>query len=166
MSFKLKSYILFFVFIGCELTSCSKHEDLDTITFPSSLEVLVGEDIFRETQEARIVHYIDFGCSDCFSELSDWKTFISEYNLKDRDVIFIIKTDDSKFSEYIIKERIGLSNTFIWDRKDDFFSENIKSYDKSLYTFLLNKKNKILKRGNPINSSSLRNRYAEIINGT
>jgi hypothetical protein len=114
----------------------------------------------------KIVVYADsLNCIDCDLNLIEWKQHIREIQKRDLNVCFLFILNINYL--YDIKKIMQRDNFHysIWFDKDKYFAKlNNFPEDVKFITFLLNKENKILLTGNPINNSNNWNFYINTIN--
>ena len=95
--------------------------------------------------EFKILHYIDtIGCTNCHLQLFDWKLYMKELKSSSIDIALIFVVFTKNYEEFEIIQR---NNHFFYP----------------LHTFLLDRNNKVLAIGNPINNESIRNIFDKII---
>lgn len=78
------------------------------------------------------------------------------------DVVFVINTVDSvEIKSLFEKEKMTVPLFF--DHKNAFFVKNKIPKENNLHTFLLDKNNRVVLIGSPINNEKMWNLYKEVI---
>lgn len=117
----------------------------------------------NNTSGFKVVTFINTGCSECIKKMDEWKNFLFKNNFFHVKVEFIAQgVPDEYFKEYVKKD--NKLNFYIYlDTTDDFlYKQNLTQYFQN--TFLLDKYNKILMVGDPIDNERIYNFYRFIIN--
>ena len=61
--------------------SCSTNIKRPSLDIPRDLVDPKGESVYYGLEEKNIVHFVNFGCSDCFMELKQWQNFLDSLNV-------------------------------------------------------------------------------------
>ena len=118
--------------------------------------------------EIMIVSYINQSeATSCMLHLHDWEKFISYIDsLTGKQVrCALVANPKNKYEFVDILEKYGFKHPIYIDEKDDFNRANHFPSKMSFHTFLVDKNNKVIFIGNPINSSGVRDSYIKIITG-
>jgi hypothetical protein len=112
----------------------------------------------------KIFTYIDsIGCSSCQLGLYEWKLLIDSCRLQPIDIGFIFAVHSSDFKRF--NEEVRLDNfdyPIIYDEHNYF--EKLNKFPSAPYrTFLLDKDNKVILIGSPINNPQLWELYKNVI---
>lgn len=140
------------------------------IYFPKDTEFTIyGDsivDLNIEDAKYKIVHYVDStGCTTCKIDFDKWKAFIGEF--ADNDSVRFVFYIHAKQKREV---KIALKNTrfdypVCLDYEDIFNKTNdLPLYDQ-FQTLLLDKDNKVVCVGNPVQNGNVKELYLNIING-
>ena len=125
-------------------------------------KVKVSENCFK------VVNYIDsVGCTPCRLNLTKWKEFIHDLNQVSIDSTLVLMiVSDSRFN---VVYQISMWDKFTYpiyiDVADSLNRLNHFSSDERFQTLLLDKDNKVVAIGNPINNPKVKELYLKIIQG-
>lgn len=114
----------------------------------------------------KVVSYIDTtGCVSCQLKLADWQQFINEVDAASSTHIPFIFYLFSKNVEDLLVDfrREAFDYPVCLDEKDEFNRLNKLAKSRVLRTFLLNKENKIVAIGNPIENSNVKRIYLKLL---
>lgn len=137
------------------------------IVFPDSMRLAGGGVFVKEPSDFTIVAYYDsVGCTGCRMKLPYWNEFMNSIDSVnegyDIQLILIINADnDAKISELINKS--GYEHILLVDEKDSFNKANGLAEDYNLRAFLLDRDDRILAIGNPVDNVPLGKVYRDII---
>ena len=116
----------------------------------------------------KIVTYIDsVGCTDCKLQLYRWKELIKEVDsLTNGNVpfLFYFHPKDMKELRYLTR-RNGFTYPVCFDEKDDFNRLNRFPGEMMFQTFLLDKENRVVALGNPVQNPKVKELYLNLIKG-
>ena len=142
------------------------------IRFPEhSVFTVQGKDTvdfaFRDA-DYKVVSYIDsIGCTDCKLKLDRWKEFMEEVQKQsDKKVsfLFFFHSKDKKELRFLTRQ-----SDFIYpvcfDEKDDFNRLNRFPSEMMFQTFLLDKENRVIALGNPVQNPKVKELYLNLIKG-
>ncbi len=175
---KIRIFIISLIFI---LTSCRNQNQLSLlvkewqgkeIIFPSDL---VFTKYAKDTidykipkSDLKIVLYIDsMGCTNCKLKLAKWRMLIGEVNsLASQKVpfVFIFQPKELKNLYYLLR-RDGIKEPVCIDENNKFQKLNNPPKNLNFSCFLLDKYNRVLCIGNPINNLKIRSLYLSVITG-
>ena len=116
----------------------------------------------------KVVNYIDsVGCTPCRLNLTKWKEFIHDLNQVSIDSTLVLMiVSDSRFN---VVYQISMWDKFTYpiyiDVADSLNRLNHFSSDERFQTLLLDKDNKVVAIGNPINNPKVKELYFKIIQG-
>ena len=116
----------------------------------------------------KVVNYIDsVGCTPCRLNLTKWKEFIHDLNQVSIDSTLVLMiVSDSRFN---VVYQISMWDKFTYpiyiDVADSLNRLNHFSSDERFQTLLLDKDNKVVAIGNPINNPKVKELYLKIIQG-
>ena len=116
----------------------------------------------------KVVNYIDsMGCTPCRLNLTKWKEFIHDLNQVSIDSTLVLMiVSDSRFN---VVYQISMWDKFTYpiyiDVADSLNRLNHFSSDERFQTLLLDKDNKVVAIGNPINNPKVKELYLKIIQG-
>ena len=115
-----------------------------------------------------IVTYIDsMGCTSCKLQLHRWKELVKEVDsLTNGDVpfLFYFHPKDIKELRYLTR-RDAFAYPVCFDEKDDFNRLNRFPSEMMFQTFLLDKENRVIALGNPIQNPKVKELYLNLIKG-
>lgn len=112
----------------------------------------------------KIFTYIDsIGCTSCQLKLFEWKTLIDSCRLQQIDVGFIFAVHSSNYKQFTGEVRFNdFDHPIIYDDHNRF--DKLNHFPPTPYrTFLLDKNNKVLLIGSPINNPEMWQLYKKII---
>ena len=142
------------------------------ILFPkNSVFTIRGKDTvdFAFTQsDYKLVTYVDTaGCTTCELKLAEWQRFMNEVDSTSSThtpFVFFLYPKDTKdlLMEF---RREAFDYPVCLDMKDEFNQLNKLAETKPLRTFLLDKENKIIAIGNPIDNPNVKKLYLKILTG-
>lgn len=114
----------------------------------------------------KIVTYIDsIGCTKCKMKLSYWKKFIQEIDsLNNTKVLFFIHSNKRDEMRLILRQE-SFDYPVCVDLLDSFNILNNFPNKVEFQTVLLNRYNRVVAIGNPINNQKIRELYMNIISG-
>jgi len=142
------------------------------ILFPkNSVFTIRGKDTIDFALNAsnyKIVSYIDTaGCTTCQLKLAEWQRFMEEVDAASpthTPFIFYLYPKDVK--DLLIEfRREAFDYPVCLDEKNDFNRLNKLAESKALRTFLLDKENKIVAIGNPIENPNVKKFYLKLLTG-
>ena len=167
--------VIFVLILSCQSKTQKIKTQLEqfigkTIVFPDSMTIIKLDTIntilpYYQEAEFTISTAIDGACGVCVDQLNDWKTFIqSNATILDKKVkiLFFIESYDFDTFEYLTKD-IDFSYPLIFDPKELYIWNNKLPQDKRFQTFLLDKNNKILLIGSPIDNNKISELYKKTI---
>ena len=118
--------------------------------------------------EYKIVTYIDsVGCTSCKLQLHRWKELVKEVDsLTNGNVpfLFYFHPKDMKELRYLTR-RDGFAYPVSFDEKDDFNRLNHFPSEMKFQTFLLDKENRVIALGNPVQNPKVKELYLNLIKG-
>lgn len=108
----------------------------------------------------KLVVYINGECGACAQQLTDWSRFVTEFTKEgDIEVLFYIKAMDS-YAIVPHLRRIDFKYPFFIDPKDDLlYLNHISQKTPLLHTFLLDRDNRMVLVGPPLNNPKLMELY-------
>jgi hypothetical protein len=115
-------------------------------------------------KQYKILTYADsIGCQVCQMRLQDWRGVIQLCHQKQIDVGFIFVVHASKFRKFEAEVvQYLFEHPIIYDYNNDF--DRLNNFLPAPYrTFLLDKDNKVLLIGSPINNPEMWEKYLNII---
>lgn len=118
--------------------------------------------------EYMILNYVDStGCMSCKLQLPEWLEFIYSVDSISHGTVPFVLVFQSKAKEDLIHffKKSGFDYPVYIDEKHHFGQLNHFSSDMQLQTFLLNKYNKVIAVGNPIQNPQIKELYMNIIQG-
>lgn len=142
------------------------------ILFPkNSIFTIQGKDTIDfalNVSDYKIVSYIDTaGCTTCQLKLAEWQRFMDEVDAASSThtpFIFYLFPKDVK--DLLIEfRREAFDYPVCLDEKDEFNRLNKLAESKALRTFLLDKENKIVAIGNPIENPNVKKFYLKLLTG-
>ena len=159
------------VFISFIISSCHSQHDKNKkvirewqgreIITPQKIEYKVfGKDALCPKlldKPFKILTYVDsIGCSSCKMGLQQWKQLIDSCKIQHIDVSFLFIVHSSNF-RYFTQELLieDFDYPVIYDYENLFDKLNAFPKDPLFHTFLLNKENKVLLIGSPINNPNM-----------
>ena len=171
-------WIAFTFFVSChdkkkeEAVSSVKQWVGKEILFPkNSTFTIRGKDTVDfplNVSDYKLVHYIDTaGCIACQLKLAEWKLFMAEVDAASSahtSFVFYVYPHDVKDIQLEFR-REAFDYPVCLDEKDEFNRLNKLATDKNLRTFLLDKDNKIVAIGNPMENPSVKKFYLKILTG-
>lgn len=178
---KRKFFLFIFInllFIGCQ--DKNKEEAINSvkewmgkeILFPqNSIFTIRGKDTIGfnlNKSEYKIVSYIDTaGCTSCRLKLAEWQRFMNEVDsitFSHTPFVFYLYPKNTK--DLLIEfRREAFDHPVCLDETDEFNRLNQLAKSNTLRTFLLDKENKIVAIGNPIENPNVKKFYLKILSG-
>ena len=157
--------LLFQIIFSCKNSQDSEYENIvnewigKEILLPKISE---GNKLYNPDSNLKIVTRINGNCYSCLSRLKNWKPFVEEVNNKYNIPVFIymVISDSSIYTE-INKKEIHFEYPVIFDTNNEFQKSNNLAQNNIFHTMLLNKSNKVILIGNPINNTKLKELYIE-----
>lgn len=176
--------ILFILFLGAVIISC-KHKDPvasveiivkewkgKKIIFPKDLQftILETDSICSVdfNKQYKILMYIDsIGCTSCKLKIEKWMEFIKEFKPIIGDKIeYLFIFHPQKTGVKSLKAELYTNNFLTpvcFDLKDELNKINNFPQSFDFQTFLLDKENRVLVVGNPVNNTAIRELYLDIL---
>lgn len=166
------------LFVSCQETDKERLARLvnewmgKEIVFPEhSVFTVQGKDTvdfsFQEA-EYKVVTYIDsVGCTSCKLQLPRWKELIKEVEEqtgKHVPFLFYFHPKDLRHLRFLTRQD-AFTYPVCLDEKDEFNSLNKFPSDMTFHTFLLNKENKVVLIGNPIQHPKVKELYLKTLTG-
>ena len=116
----------------------------------------------------KIVTYIDsVGCTSCKLQLHRWRELVKEVDsLTNGDVpfLFYFHPKDIKELRYLTR-RDAFTYPVCFDEKDDFNRMNHFPSEMMFQTFLLDKENRVIAMGNPVQNPKVKELYLNLLKG-
>ena len=116
----------------------------------------------------KVVTYIDsVGCTSCKLQLHRWKELVAEVDsLTNGSVpfLFYFHPKDIKELRYLTR-REAFTYPVCFDEKDDFNRLNRFPSEMMFQTFLLDKENRVIALGNPVQNPKVKELYLNLIKG-
>ena len=143
------------------------------ILFPAhSTFTIQGKDTvdfeFKDA-EYKIVSYIDsVGCTSCKLQLHRWKDLVAEVDsLTNGSVsfLFYFHPKDIRGLRYLTR-RDAFTYPVCFDEKDDFNRLNHFPSEMMFQTFLLDKENRVIALGNPVQNPKVKELYLGLVTGS
>lgn len=165
---------MFFMIVSCQSRDrfiAQKVVDWEgkEILFPKQIPFFInGKDTTNSDwfqSDYKIVTYLDStGCSGCRLQLSRWKEFIGCVDSLNSNVrfFFYLHPKNVNSIKHLIK-RNNFKYPVCYDLKGEFHALNHLLPNTAFHTFLLDKHNRIIAIGNPINSFRIRDLYINIL---
>ena len=125
-------------------------------------------DFALNVSDYKIVSYIDSaGCTTCQLKLAEWQSFMDEVDAaSSARTPFIFYLYPKNVKDLLLEfRREAFDYPVCLDEKDEFNCLNKLASDKNLHTFLLDKENKIVSIGNPMENPSVKKFYLKILTG-
>lgn len=142
------------------------------ILFPkNSVFTIRGKDTIDFALNAsnyKIVSYIDTaGCTTCKLKLAEWQRFMEEVDAASpTHTPFIFYLYPKEVKDLLIEfRREAFNYPVCLDEKDEFNRLNKLAESKALRTFLLDKENKIVAIGNPLENPNVKKFYLKLLTG-
>ena len=142
------------------------------ISFPkSSVFTIRGTDTIDfalNESDYKIVSYIDTaGCVSCQLKLGEWQRFMEEVDaVSPTHIPFIFYLYPKNVKDLLIEfRREAFDYPVCLDEKDEFNRLNKLAESKALRTFLLDKENRIIAIGNPIENPNVKKFYLKLLSG-
>lgn len=170
----LKSCFSIFVFY-C-MIGCHSNSNLKIIEYWQNKKIQIpdhlcwksfGKDTFVSNNilntPFKILIYIDsIGCSPCRLQLPEWKTLMNECKQSNIEISFLFVIHSSNYrpleSEFYFED---FSYPVIYDYNNDINKMNQFPKEHNFHTFLLDKDNKVLLVGSPINNRKMWRLYKQ-----
>lgn len=175
-----KIFILFLILLlfSCKDSATDKIARLveewegKEITFPKqSCYKVIGDTTsqrLKQNSNYSIVTYVDsMGCMSCKLKLHVWASLIQQLDSITNSSIpvrFFLHTNDLKRMRNVLKQYNFNYPVYI-DEKDSFNILNQFPSEMMFQTFLLDKDNRVVAIGNPVNNSKIKDLYLSIISG-
>ena len=125
-------------------------------------------DFALNESDYKIVSYIDTaGCVSCQLKLAEWQRFMDEVDAAtSTHTPFIFYLYPKEVKDLLIEfRREAFDYPVCLDEKDEFNRLNKLAESKALRTFLLDKENKIVAIGNPIENPNVKKFYLKLLTG-
>ena len=142
------------------------------ILFPThSTFTIQGKDTVDfqfQNAEYKVVTYVDsVGCTGCKLQLPRWKELMTEVDsLNGGRVSFLFYFHPKDLKELrFLTRREGFTYPVCFDEKDDFNYLNHFPSESMFQTFLLDKENRVIALGNPIQNPKVKELYLNLIKG-
>ena len=142
------------------------------IKFPTrSVFTIQGKDTVDfqfQNAEYKVVTYVDsVGCTGCKLQLPRWKELMTEVDsLTGGRVPFLFYFHPKNLKELrFLTRREGFTYPVCFDEKDDFNYLNHFPSESMFQTFLLDKENRVIALGNPIQNPKVKELYLNLIKG-
>lgn len=163
--------LLFVIIFVCLLNSCqmSRKGDIKKIVQEwQNKEVLIPNDVtfkilgcdtvcfYLWNKPYKVFTYIDsIGCTGCQLGLSEWKTLIDSCRWQQIGVEFIFAVHSSDYKQFTEEVRLNeFDYPIIYDEHNSF--DKLNHFPPAPYrAFLLDKDNKVLLIGSPINNPTI-----------
>ena len=143
-----------------------------TIRFPQAMNLISYLDTtnvvkFGEIKkEYTILHYVDtIGCVSCKLRLSEWNKLIGELDsISNHNVNCLISFFPMRKKELLKSLKINKFKHYVYiDEKDSLNQLNCFPEGDAFRTFLLDRDDKVMLVGNPINNPNIKELYLSII---
>ena len=167
-----------FIFVACQ--NKNKEEAISSVKEWMGKEILFPEggiftikgkdtiDFSLNKSEYKIVSYIDTaGCTSCRLKLSEWQRFMHEVDsITSSHTPFVFYIYPKNTKDLLIEfRREAFDYPVCLDETDEFNRLNQLAKSNTLRTFLLDKENKIVAIGNPIENPNIKKFYLKILTG-
>ena len=167
-----------FFFVACQ--NKNKEEAISSvkewmgkeILFPqNSIFTIRGKDTIDfnlNKSEYKIVSYIDTaGCTSCRLKLAEWQRFMNEVDsITSSHTPFVFYLYPKNTKDLLIEfRREAFDYPVCLDETDEFNRLNQLAKSNTLRTFLLDKENKIVAIGNPIENPNIKKFYLKTLTG-
>lgn len=125
--------------------------------------------VMNRELDFKLVVYVDStGCTSCKLQLHKWKELLSELDSIASDKIsylFYVCPKNKREFEHILK-RDKFDYPVCVDQSDSFNKLNHFSSDPRFQVFLLDKENKVIAVGNPVDNPKMKELYLNVITGS
>lgn len=175
MMIRICLYLVVLVFVGCKSGDKQDIENLwqewkgKVVHFPqNSIFTIYGKDTvkFNMDGSCKILLYVDsIGCTGCKLQLQQWKGLMEEFfrlSKKEISFVFYVSPKDKTELELLLQ-----SEEFVYpiciDKKDELNKLNCFPENEDFHTLLLDKENKVVLIGNPINNMKIKELYLKIL---
>jgi len=157
---------------GCQHSNQSSSDIISSwhgkiMKFPKKTEEKIHGKNFKSKIKNPIkivAHFNSIGCAECKFHMKDWKKLIKNVStIKNISFLFYVNQKSYTEFEWII-ERDSFYHPVFYDKKDSLEILNHLPINKSLNTFLLDEKNKVILIGNPVNNQKMWQLYKREIN--
>ena len=176
-------YVCLICFVCSSLFSCNERNKKNIkkiveewsykkIVFPNNptftrfaKDTIIG--YFEKDCSYKVLTYIDsIGCLRCHLKLDAWKPFIKqlEDTFPECNVLFFIHPMNKKSVEHLLKTE-NFDYPVCIDEKDSINKLNHFPVEMQFHTLLLDKENKVLAIGNPVQNPKIKELYLKIISG-
>lgn len=163
----------FYYLLSIMLCVCSCAESLDEkiIRFNNHGIILPDTDMQDESTRSalsehspKIITFIDGRCNLCLDDLRVWHSLAKDSTFKSygTEIIYCIASPDRE-SLYTWTRLYPAKNIIIDPKRDFIKANNIELTEKVLHAFLLDKDNKVILVGSPINNSKMWELYKSTI---
>lgn len=140
---------------------CSDPNDYSKIYLPESLLSPKGQPLNMEIKDFTVLHFVNFGCSDCYMELESWENLLDSLDIE--NAFIIASGAERTYVDYIANEQLRFKYPVVYDETYSFYERNNLDSDKSKYTFLVNKDSSILLNSNPFSSVKAMEEFLKVI---
>lgn len=121
-----------------------------------------------EKSDYKVLVYVDSsGCTSCKLQLRRWKDFMAQTDsLRNKTIsyLFVFQTKDQKELQYLLKKD-DFNNPVVMDIDNSFNKRNNLPENSIFQTMLLDKDNKVVLIGNPIQNPSVKDLYMQFLSG-
>ncbi|NVK44344.1 MAG: hypothetical protein HWE39_24175 [Oceanospirillaceae bacterium] len=114
-----------------------------------------------EIKDFTVLHFVNFGCSDCYMELESWENLLDSLDIE--NAFIIASGAERTYVDYIANEQLRFKYPVVYDETYSFYERNNLDSDKSKYTFLVNKDSSILLNSNPFSSVKAMEEFLKVI---
>ncbi|MDR1122068.1 MAG: hypothetical protein LBM08_14310 [Dysgonamonadaceae bacterium] len=165
---------VFLLLISCQMFRKKNTEKIvrewqrKEILIPPKVEYkILGRDTLCSDlwyKQHKIFTYVDsIGCTSCQLGLPEWKMLIDSCSQQQMDVGFIFVIHSSNFRQFSLEVQFnGFDYPLIYDYHNSF--DRLNHFPPTPYrTFLLDKNNKVLLVGSPVNNQKMWELYKNII---
>ncbi len=166
-------FVLLSIITSCDNTFKSEYNRLKNskIIFPNNMKMTFeGKDTIINdmcNSDFKLIVYKDsLSCTPCYIEsLPQWFTIINKYNSKKLNVFFILcPTLENETDLRLLMEINRFKYPVLIDEKKYFQNINPQiSSNKLLHTFLLDKNDKVILIGDPLNDKKIKDLFEQEI---
>ncbi len=122
----------------------------------------------NSNKDFKIVVWHNGDCDLCYSKLKKWKLLVSDFNKVNNNISydFIVSGEHTNHIEKSLSKIEFPRELAVLDSMETFIQKNEFLNHPAFNSMILDKDDKIIFIGSPLNSESLKNHYINIINNS
>lgn len=158
----------FFLSFSCQRKMKKNERIGEEVIFPSNINwKILGQDTLcpqmLEKEYKVLIYNKSTYCNDCSLKIDSWKDFITKIDTSKTSVLFFINTINNEEEIYTLLKIYEFNYPVIIDKSNTILKTNKFIQIDDIDCFLLDKNNRIILLGNPIESKTIKEEYFKII---